>query len=76
MGDAVGVKLLLDPEVWRRTRAYCFLEGITASALVEGFLRELVMEGSSGTDNLDRPEDVDADPASGLRPSDHGQQDR
>lgn len=76
MGDAVGVKLLLDPEVWRRTRAYCFLEGITASALVEGFLRELVMEGSSGTDDLDRPEDVGDDQEAGVRPADDGEQDR
>jgi hypothetical protein len=61
---STSVTLRIDETVWRRTRAYAFLNGVTASSIVEEYLRELVMdsnqEGSvSASDDQSGPEAVD-----------------
>ena len=73
-----SVTIRLDETVWRRTRAYAFLNGVTASSIVEGFLRELVMdtpEGSSdGADDQLGSEDMGDGQDHGLRAEHVGKQ--
>jgi hypothetical protein len=73
-----AVTLSLDEIVWRRTRTYAFLKGITASSIVEEFLRELVMEEetASAADDQSGSEALDAGEDRGV-PSEHvGDEDR
>ena len=73
----VPVQLQLDPEVWRRARAYAVMSGVNASTLVEDFLRQLVMgEEVAGAEDLDQPGGLGKDKTSRIRLTDHGVADR
>ena len=78
MAEQVQVRLTLDAETWRRARAMAVLEGISASYMVEQFLRNMTgnVEGSSGSADLDRPGAVGEGAAQVVRYEDDGEQDR
>jgi hypothetical protein len=63
------VQLRIEEAVWRKTRAFAMLEGVSASALVQRLLEELVgMEGSDAAAAQDGPEALEQDQDRGLLP--------